>query len=133
MTKPTDMPVKTAAFQRARDLCRDSDNYEYVRGVAELLIDTHAEITMDDKVRIMNWLVYGSGEPPWAIVEQDEGLVVNPTVGPGAYVFVIDYDECKQEKAPKSYTRSKLAELANSPLPQDQKDRITQILEGYLE
>lgn len=46
-------------FQRGRDLCDGCDNPEYVRGVAELLIDTHYYINMDDKEALMDWLVNG--------------------------------------------------------------------------
>jgi hypothetical protein len=65
----------------------------------------------------------------WVIVEQDEGLMVNTTRGGDIEVFEVDYDEAKNNDR---YTRSKIAECANSRLPQDHKDRIIKILEGYL-
>lgn len=68
----------------------------------------------------------------WVIVEQDEGLMVNTTRGGDIEVFEVDYDEAKREGGKHSYARSKIAECALSTLPQDHKDRIINILEGYL-
>ena len=56
----------------ARELCRDAlDNPEYVRGVAELLLDTLSYAVQDgDKEEFMRWLVTGSKTPPssWLVV-----------------------------------------------------------------
>ena len=71
------------AFQAARDLCLGAvENSEYVRGCAEVLIDSHPGLTMDDKDALIEWLVNEDAPVPHLKV------TVRPVDG---YHFSYDY------------------------------------------
>lgn len=61
MANIREINLTTPAMQAARALCHGADNNsEYVRGVAELLIDTQGFGSVDDvRDDLMNWLVTG--------------------------------------------------------------------------
>lgn len=61
------------AFKAARDLCLGATgNPEYVRGVAEVLIDTHLGLDMDDKEALIEWLADEDADHGYMKVEHVE-------------------------------------------------------------
>jgi hypothetical protein len=60
--------------------------------------------------------------PPWVLIEQNEGLLVELILAsPGVEVVFVDYDEAKNNR---DYAATVLAEVRASGLPPEHRDRV---------